>query len=408
MSGEQSSGASGERTPGADVLSGAAWREFCTRMADVGDRILGPEFPGSDRDRAEGFRHLANQVACWLTYQLAATDPRHPALFTHNNLVYRWGGPNVDQNARRAPVAGDGTYRLSVAMNACEKFIVQIKAGNMHMGVKGISAEVDSAALGIGPGDTAEILVCAERPDGYDGPWIPLAPEAAVLHVRDFYYDWKPAQPAMFALERLDNQGEPQPPLTPERVAEMLDGAAAMVENSVSYWNTWVEETATAQPPNTFSSPDVVEGGVQDVVYAFADVRVGPGEALVVEVVPDESAQWNAQLQSIGWFESLDFPHRTTCVNHREAYRGPDGHAFLVIAASDPGVPNWLDTEGRDRVFCTHRWVGARSRPTVRAALVPLAQLREHLPADTPTVSAEERAAQIRARAAHVAWRFRA
>lgn len=395
--------------PSGGDPSAAAWREFCARMADVGERILGPEFPGSEAERAEGFRHLANQVACWLTYQLGSTDPRHPALFTHNNLVYRWGGPNVDQNARRAPVAADGTYRLTVVMNACEKFIVQVKAGNMHMGVRGVSAEVDSTALGLGPGDTAEIVLSAERPAGYTGPWIPLAAEAALLHVRDYYYDWRPAQPAMFALERLDTQDEPHAPVTAARVAEMLGGAAAMVENSLAYWNDWVERTATAQAPNTFSVPAFVEGGVQDIVYAFADVRLGPDDALLVTVDPAQSAQWNAQLQSVGWFESLDFAHRPTSVNQRQAYRDPaDGRATLVVAGRDPGVPNWLDTEGRERVFCTHRWTGAHELPYLSAELVPLDRVRERLPADTPVVTPEMRRSEVRARAAHVAWRYRA
>lgn len=395
-------------TGGGTGEAAEAWREFCARMADVGERMLGPEFPGSERDRAEGFRHLANQVACWLTYQLGSTDPRHPALFTHNNLVYRWGGPNVDQNARRAPVAADGIYRLSVVMNACEKFIVQVKPGNMHMGVRGVLAEVDSTTLGLGPGDTAEIVLSAIRPPDHSGPWIELAPEATLLHVRDYYYDWRPAQPAMFALERLDTADEPHTPPTGARVAELLDGAASMVENSITYWNDWVERTATAQPPNTFSVPAFVEGGVQDIVYAFADIRLTPDQALLVTVAPDQADQWNAQLQSVGWFESLDFAHRPTSVNQHQAHRGPDGHAVLVIAGRDPGTPNWLDTEGRERVFCTHRWTGIREQPYLKAELVDIDRVFDALPTGTPRVSPEERNTEIRRRAEHVAWRFRA
>jgi hypothetical protein len=377
-------------------------------MAALGDRILAPDFPGTDQDRAEGFRHLANQVACWLTYQLGSTDPRYPALFTHNNLVYRWGGPNVDQNARRAPVAADGVYRLSVVMNSCEKFIVQVKAGNMHAGVRGVSAEVDSETLGLGPGDTAEILLSATRPEGHQGPWIALAPEARLLHVRDYYFDWQPAQPAMFALERLDTQDVPHPPPSPASVARLLGDAADMVEQSITYWNTWTEQSATAQAPNTFSEPAFVEGGVRDITYAFADVRLGPDDALLVTVDPGQSAQWNAQLQSMGWFESLDFTHRPTSVNHKQAHRGPDGRVTLVVAGRDPSVPNWLDTEGRARVFCTHRWTGAREKPYLTAELVPLDRVRDHLDPDTPVITPEARRAETRRRASHAAWRFRA
>ena len=37
-----------------DVMSGAAWRSFCDRMAAAGDRILAPDFPASERDRLFG------------------------------------------------------------------------------------------------------------------------------------------------------------------------------------------------------------------------------------------------------------------------------------------------------------------------------------------------------------------
>ena len=91
---------------GHDVNTGAAWRSFCERIAAVGDRILGDDFPADPRDRAEGVRHLANQVACWLTYAVGHTDPAHPAFFRSSDPVYQWGGPNVDQVARRAAICG--------------------------------------------------------------------------------------------------------------------------------------------------------------------------------------------------------------------------------------------------------------------------------------------------------------
>ena len=389
-----------------DLVSGAAWRAYCERMAALGERILEADFPGAtDTDRAEGIRHLANQVACWLTYQLAATDPLNPAFFTHNDLAYRWGGPNVDQNARRAPISGDGTYRLTVTMNACEKFVLQVKPGDMHSGHTDIVAETSSTALDVGPGDTVEIILSATE---HPGNWVRLTPDAHILHVRDYYFDWTPEQPAMLALERLDTQGSPAERVTPERVAGMLDGAATSVENSIERWNEWVRTTGDRQAVNTFSTPAVVAGGVKEVVYGFARVRLDADTALIVEVDPRVSEQWDLQLYSPGWFESLDFANRQTSLNHAQAEHDPDGLIRVVIAATDPGVPNWLDTEGRSEVFATHRWLDAHEQPTVRSAVVPLAEIREHLAPGTPTVTEPERRDAMRRRSAHVSWRFRA
>ncbi|HVM63643.1 MAG TPA: hypothetical protein VMU14_02195, partial [Acidimicrobiales bacterium] len=124
------------------VVSGAAWREFCTRLAAVGDRILGDDFPASPRDRAEGVRHLANQVACWLTYSLGSADPDRPLFFRSSDPVYAWGGPNVDQVARRARVSGTGTYRVAGEMGSCEEFVLQVKSGLVQSGGADVDAEV--------------------------------------------------------------------------------------------------------------------------------------------------------------------------------------------------------------------------------------------------------------------------
>jgi uncharacterized protein DUF1214 len=397
----------GVRTNDAnDVVTGAAWRAYCERMAALGERILEADFPGAtDADRAEGVRHLANQVACWLTYQLAATDPQNPAFFTHNDLAYRWGGPNVDQNARRAPITGDGTYRLTVTMNACEKFVLQVKPGDMHSGHTDILAETSSTVLDVGPGDTVEIILSAtEQP----GNWVKLTPDAHVLHVRDYYFDWKPEQPAMLALERLDTQGRPAARVTPERVAGMLDGAATSVEHSIERWNDWVRTTGDRQAVNTFSTPSPVAGGVKEVVYGFARVRLTDDQVLIVEIDPRTSAQWDLQLYSPGWFESLDFANRQTSLNHVQAEHDPDGLIRVVIGAVDPGVPNWLDTEGRSEVFATHRWLDPSADPVIRSVVVPRGSLRSHLAVGTPVVSGEERREAMCKRSAHVSWRFRA
>jgi uncharacterized protein DUF1214 len=392
-----------------DVMTGAAWQDFCRRIGALGERILADDFPGAtgsdrERDRAEGFRHLANQVACWLTYAIGHTDARHPLLFRHNDLVYRWGGPNVDQNARRAVIAGDGTYRITGTMGACEEFVLQVKAGEMHTGDARVCAETSASRLGLAPGDAFTIMLSATE---QDGNWVEIAPDANLVHVRDYYFDWQAREPATFAIERLDTQGEPKVPLTPARVEAMLSEALRQIEGSIVYWRDYQEDVRATQERNTFGAPAFVPEGVHDILYAHAFIALGAADALVVEVDPSDADLWDVQLYSRGWYESLDFPNRMTSSNHRLAHRDADGHIRLVVAPVDPGVPNWLDTEARDEVMCTMRWWRAKGMPLVHAELVRAVAVREHLPADTPHIDAPARAEQTRRRAAHVARRYR-
>jgi len=70
----------------------------------------------------------------------------------------------------------------------------------------------------------------------------------------------------------------------------------------------------------------------------------------------------------------------------------------MVVCRQDPGVPNWLDTAGYDKGVIQVRWNECSSQPCPEAKLVKLTDLRAHLPADTPVVSAAQRDAALRTR----------
>jgi hypothetical protein len=351
------------------------WQEFCRRVAALGEGLEG-----------EGVRHLANQVACWLTYAIGHTDPTHPAFFRSSDLVYQWGGPNADQVARRAMISGEGTYRIRGHMGSCEEFILQVKLGSTQSGGAGVASEIAASSLGLGPGDDIDLVL---SPTEQPGTWIPLDPAATFVHLRDYYFDWQPADPATFVIERLDVLG-PRPPLD---VAALLDDAVREIEHSLAFWSGYQDRLLGEQAINAFSAPAPAARGVQDLLYSHAGVALAEGEALVVELDHGGAPMWDIQLYNRPWYEALDFANRVTSLNHRLAEPGP-----IVIAAADPGGPNWIDTEGRGDVLATVRWFRCSAEPSVTARVVPLSEI--HLP---PT----DRQAQLRRRASHVAWRYR-
>lgn len=388
-----------DASPLSAGASGDAWRSFCERMAAVGDLLLGDDYPASERDRAEGYRHLANQVACWLTYALGHTDPQRPAFFRSSDPVYQWGGPNADQVARRATIAGHGVYRVSGTMGCCDEFVLQVKRGATQSGGADIETEVLASALGIATGDDFSIVLGGQPTAG---TWLPLSPEATFVHVRDYYFGWPAEEPATFVIERLDSPPDPPPPLTGDGVAEMLANVAAEVEHSIPFWNQYQVRLRAAGPLNTFSPPAPAGRGVQDVLYSHAFVALRPGEAMLVELEPAADQLWDIQLYNRAWYEALDFRHRLTCLNHRLVSRGHDSRVRIVISASDTGCADWLDTEGRDEVLATIRWWHPPDIPSVTQRVLPVADLP-----DLQRVTPRERSAQIGRRTAHTSWRYR-
>ena len=61
-------------------------------------------------------------------------------------------------------------------------------------------------------------------------------------------------------------------------------------------------------------------------------------------------------------------------------------------------MPNWLDPAGYTEGGIYGRWYDCDSEPLPTIKRVKLAELRQHLPADTPMVTPEERAEQLRRR----------
>jgi hypothetical protein len=83
-----------------------------------------------------------------------------------------------------------------------------------------------------------------------------------------------------------------------------------------------------------------------DAAYSMAPYLLGPDDALVMHVRWPECrcanvSLWNRQLQT------FDYRRGPVSRNRAQAPAGPDGTATLVVAHRDPGVANWLATEGR-------------------------------------------------------------
>ena len=142
----------------------------------------------SDRDRAEGFAHLADQVTMFLGWAVRHADPYHPHFQRHNDLSGQWGGPNLDNVYKHARIDPSARYRITGAMHSCEDFILAVRVGFMHMPDWGTLAEVSASDLGIGPGDEFELFLGGEP---RDGRWIDLPDGASMVSIREYYVDWQ-------------------------------------------------------------------------------------------------------------------------------------------------------------------------------------------------------------------------
>jgi hypothetical protein len=367
-----------------------AWRDLCRRLEALGESLLGAGFPSAPEDRAEGFAHLAEQVVCWLAWNVGHADPRRPAFHRQNDLVTQWGGPNNDNAYRHARVDPSLRYRIHGDMHGCDEFVLAARAGFMHEPRWGTLLELTASELGVHRGSEFELLL---------GPGTPVQlPDGVVMvSVREYYFDWRAEEPATFVIECLD-EGSPAPRVTATELAGRFGATAASIEHSMTYWNDYMRAARADGVDNQFAASQRLSKGLAIARYAFCFWRLGPEEALVVDVDVPAARYWSLHLYTLGWFEPIDLAGRVTSRNHLQTTVGSDGRVRAVVAHRDPGEPNWLDTGGREEGLLMLRWFWPTGgdAPTPRTQVVRLA--------GAPYAG---RAVDLAARRRHIAWRFR-
>ena len=101
--------------------------------------------------------------------------------------------------------------------------------------------------------------------------------------------------------------------------------------------------------PNQFPKP-VLPGDMglaaADAHYSMAPFLIGEDEALVLtgrwpDCLFANVCLWNRHMQI------FDYVNRQVSLNRQQTELESDGSFRMIIAHSDPGLPNWLDTEGK-------------------------------------------------------------
>ena len=330
-------------------------------------------------------------------------DPAHPSFHRYEEPWVQWGGPNPDNVYLRAPIDPTATYRLWGDVTGVREAIISLVEGDMHLGKFGVWSEKTLSELTVGDDGLLEVWI---SPDEHPGNWLATDPAATQLLVRQYQVDWEQDRIATLHLEGLDTRGTPPPALTDEAVAQALDRAAGWVEASATFWSDYMESARGAMDHNAFGPPNTPPGGAPNIAYGGGWWALGPDEALVISHHRPDADYWGWTVHHRHRMDSGDFADHLTSTNGAQAHVDPDERVRLVLSASDPGVPNWLDTQGRPEGLLVYRYVGTRSRPVPDAVLAPMAEVREQLPAGHPVVTPAERVEQLAARRRAVLARY--
>jgi Protein of unknown function (DUF1214) len=230
------------------------------------------------------------------------------------------------------------------------------------------------------------------------GNWVDTA-GAEQVWIRDTLGNFgaEPDQVTIQATSALGSSPYTLPALSDNDISSMLSAIATdMPANNASNFPFWGIFDSKL-PANTFlpimgSSSLGVGGTLQGQLDSYGNFTVEPGQAEIVEV-PNIDAAYTGFETVNGWGETLPYATVEGSLNNTQLFADPDGSTYYVLSPTDPGVANWIDTSGVTEGGVLLRWQNAtEAAPSTHIVTetVPIADVSQYLPADTPTVTPAE------------------
>lgn len=349
----------------------AAWQKLVDSLGEAGRRMEEAAASLSPEEQADGFRALARALANQLGR--LEVDDASPELAPFNLWRQKFYMDNPDCLYWVGEIARGGRYRISgMAKNAAFTSI------NVYAGA-GLEAQtvarVTSDDLKL-DADGRFTLTLGGDPATAEGQWVGIPDGANMVWVRQFYDDADRMDGAC-AIVRLDEVATPAI-IEPARFSRRLANTGATLNQaSKAISRGWTAELPNANKIRKWSE---MQGGAvytePGIHYQRGAWQLEPGQALVIEGRKVE-ARHNSVLLYSRFLNSLDYRNRQVSLAGPRIASDEEGRFRIVISGEDPGVPNWLDTEGRPFGLFVIRWLQPAATPelpTVR--VVPVAELK--------------------------------
>jgi hypothetical protein len=337
-------------------MSEDAWVEFCEELKRAGRVMLRESTPKDDLTQAEGYRHLARLAHMGFMAGFELADTERPRIVPAVSETMLGEGETSDARYHHAFIDGRATYRVRGTRGTAPFIEFTVYAGKI--GMQDTSRQVGYLLEGdmrVEADGRFEVVI---GPDEHPHNWIRTEPDASMLFIRQYAYDWSKTRGATFEIAR-DGEIAPESPLRLEQVRAGLSRSAAFVDRAVHFWAAIVDQRAQA-PPNVFfeipADPDP-KRPTMPVGHRFAAgyFRLAEDEALEVHFRPSDVPYWGLDLTNY-WFEPLSYGDHRANVNNHRAQLEKDGSVRVVIGGSGDGATNWMDTRGHREGTMLFRW----------------------------------------------------
>ena len=364
-------------------------------------------------------RYVRQLAQLNLEAQLLAVDPTHPVFLRDpdpfsvpgSNPPVRSGIYDPDNLSYIAIVNGSDHYRITGTRGNSDDLSVQTISGFPGAGSTGNpTATLLKSQIAVSSDGTYTINIGGTPPAGSPGNWLPTVPQTNLISVREAFNSWPDAVSDQLRIQTVGQSGAPPATLTNQQMITAIDAATKAVTQQAIYWTTLWGSLLSSLPANVVRTPSPTQGGLAGQLSSLSHFDLAPGQALVVSVGKSNAAYQGFEAAD-AFAQSLPYATSQSSLNTTQAQLSSDGRYWFVVSAKDPGVPNWIDTQGYPQGFLFLRWqeltgtLPPDDDPT--SQVVALSDVRSTLPAGTPTITPAQRKAALAARDKAEAHRLR-
>ena len=371
-----------------DTESRRALHELIDLLGEADRRWASPEWNLHTAADVVGAHRALMHYLQWGLVGLFERDPAAPRFHRIVAPDRKLLGDNPDAVYFDAPISADHAYRVTGETRGATYVSITVESGaawgSMDNQVVGV---LNDESFDIDADGCFEIRLGGEP---RQRNWLALPEGAGSISTRHYFEDatHAAADPARVPAMHIEVTGDsPTPPPRPSdaTVAAGIRRVAGLVRELTvdrpptgqSQPRSWISRVPNEFPPP--GKPGDLGLAAFDAAYAMAPFLIGPDEALVIRARWPQCRYanvclWNRHLQT------FDYASRSISLNRAQTVADADGRFTAVISHTDPGTPNWLDTEGRAFGIVYWRFMLPEGEiQTPQAELVPLSDLRSQL-----------------------------
>ncbi|MBV1691604.1 DUF1214 domain-containing protein [Novosphingobium sp. G106] len=397
-----------------------AWQQFCRQLEAAGDCAFKDTIPANGLHRVDALRFLTQNLGQAFDLALETKNTQYPVIHAFCGPFRKLGGDNADFTYQQAWIDGQSVYRISGNRGTARFFNIAVQGARptsrpeqpdwrpLHEPFGDTpEANLFGHDMAIGWDGSFEVQVGGEKPDPALCPnWLPTTPGTRKLFIRQGFDDWSEL-PVTMRIERI-GMTEPRPMPDPAEMIAAIEWAGDFVTGVAGDWPDWPYTFAEDVDPEQVNRfPDGRRASGDPVYNPELDKKRGRAPSTMCwKLAPDEALiiEWDRNdlfwmMTNMGMsFNSMDYLYRSVSHSPARVKADSDGRIRMVLAHSDPGFHNWIDTCGFAQGEICNRNMLTDQATDFRTRVVKHDALAAAMPADSPRVTPEQRSRMMQER----------